>query len=94
MVLYIPTTLTKSSKAPVFMWSVGFLQIRRVITALTYRKIRIHGGSFVSGSATGAGLDGSKLAIATNSIVAVVQYRLGAVSLPDFCDMRLANTPC
>jgi acetyl esterase/lipase len=55
--------------------------MHRVITALTYRKIRIHGGSFVSGSATGAGLDGSKLAIATNSIVAVVQYRLGAVSL-------------
>lgn len=31
------------------------------------------------GSATGPGLDGSKLAIATGSIVAVVQYRLGAV---------------
>jgi len=39
----------------------------------------IHGGSFVVGSATGPGLDGSKLAIATNSIVAVVQYRLGAL---------------
>ncbi|KAJ3515728.1 hypothetical protein NLJ89_g1571 [Agrocybe chaxingu] len=38
----------------------------------------VHGGSFVVGSATGVGLDGSKLAIATNSIVAVVQYRLGA----------------
>ena len=32
------------------------------------------------GSATDPGLDGSKLAIATNSIVAVTQYRLGAVS--------------
>ncbi|KAJ6541458.1 alpha/beta-hydrolase [Mycena capillaripes] len=41
----------------------------------------IHGGSFDSGSATGAGLDGSKLAIATNSIVAVIQYRLGALGL-------------
>jgi carboxylesterase type B len=40
----------------------------------------IHGGSFTSGSATGPGLDGSKLAVATNSIVAVVQYRLGGVS--------------
>ncbi|KAI0064717.1 alpha/beta-hydrolase [Artomyces pyxidatus] len=39
----------------------------------------IHGGSFVSGSATDAGLDGSNFAIATNSIVAVVQYRLGAL---------------
>lgn len=39
----------------------------------------IHGGSFYVGSATGAGLDGSNLAIATNSIVATVQYRLGAL---------------
>ncbi|KAG6862055.1 hypothetical protein C0995_007185 [Termitomyces sp. Mi166 len=39
----------------------------------------IHGGSFIVGSATGPGLDGSKLAITTNSIVAVVQYRLGAL---------------
>ncbi|EJD02233.1 alpha/beta-hydrolase [Fomitiporia mediterranea MF3/22] len=38
----------------------------------------IHGGSFVVGSATGPGLDGSTLAQATNSIVAVIQYRLGA----------------
>ncbi|KIP04759.1 hypothetical protein PHLGIDRAFT_129302 [Phlebiopsis gigantea 11061_1 CR5-6] len=41
----------------------------------------IHGGSFTSGSATGPGLDGSSLATATNSIVAVVQYRLGALGL-------------
>ncbi|KAJ7461542.1 alpha/beta-hydrolase [Mycena latifolia] len=39
----------------------------------------IHGGSFNSGSATAPGLSGSKLAIATNSIVAVMQYRLGAL---------------
>ncbi|PFH54249.1 hypothetical protein AMATHDRAFT_524 [Amanita thiersii Skay4041] len=39
----------------------------------------IHGGSFIVGSATDAGLDGSKLAIATKSIVAVIQYRLGAL---------------
>ncbi|KAJ7085678.1 alpha/beta-hydrolase [Mycena belliarum] len=39
----------------------------------------IHGGSFISGSATAPGLSGSKLAIATNSIVAVMQYRLGAL---------------
>ncbi|KAJ7463707.1 alpha beta-hydrolase [Mycena latifolia] len=41
----------------------------------------IHGGSFDSGSATGPGLDGSKLAIATQSIIAVIQYRLGALGL-------------
>lgn len=39
----------------------------------------IHGGSNTGGSATGPGLDGSDLAAATNSIVAVVQYRLGAL---------------
>ncbi|KAJ7683072.1 Alpha/Beta hydrolase protein [Mycena rosella] len=38
----------------------------------------IHGGSFDSGSATLPGLDGSKLAIATGSIFAMIQYRLGA----------------
>ncbi|KAH8117062.1 alpha/beta-hydrolase [Phellopilus nigrolimitatus] len=38
----------------------------------------IHGGSFIVGSATGPGLDGSALAQATGSIIAVVQYRLGA----------------
>lgn len=39
---------------------------------------RIHGGSFIVGSASGPGLDGAALAEATGSIVAVVQYRLGA----------------
>ncbi|KAI0273462.1 alpha beta-hydrolase [Gloeopeniophorella convolvens] len=59
MLLYVPTTLTSSSKVPVFLW--------------------IHGGSFIHGSATGPGLDGTNLAKATDSIVAVVQYRLGAL---------------
>lgn len=39
----------------------------------------IHGGSFLSGSATGPGLDASQLAEATGSVVAVIQYRLGAL---------------
>ncbi|KAF9227728.1 alpha/beta-hydrolase [Gyrodon lividus] len=39
----------------------------------------IHGGSFMVGSATNPGLDGSNLAEATNSIVAIIQYRLGAL---------------
>ncbi|KAI0748574.1 alpha/beta-hydrolase [Daedaleopsis nitida] len=59
MVLYVPSSISKGSDAPTFMW--------------------IHGGSFTAGSATGPGLDGSKLAAATNSIVAVIQYRLGAL---------------
>ncbi|KAI0822822.1 alpha/beta-hydrolase [Trametes gibbosa] len=59
MILYVPSSVTKGSNAPIFTW--------------------IHGGSFVTGSATDAGLDGSKLAAATNSIVAVIQYRLGAL---------------
>jgi carboxylesterase type B len=41
----------------------------------------IHGGSFLQGSATGPGLDGSNLAVSTNSIVVVIQYRLGGVRL-------------
>ncbi|CCM03627.1 uncharacterized protein FIBRA_05771 [Fibroporia radiculosa] len=45
----------------------------------------IHGGSFISGSATAPGLDGSILATNTEAIVAVVQYRLGALGfmVPD-----------
>jgi carboxylesterase type B len=40
----------------------------------------IHGGSFISGSATAPGLNGTPLAYATDTIVAVVQYRLGALA--------------
>ncbi|KZT09783.1 alpha/beta-hydrolase [Laetiporus sulphureus 93-53] len=39
----------------------------------------IHGGSFIEGSATDPGLDGSTLANNAEAIVAVVQYRLGAL---------------
>ncbi|GLB34794.1 putative alpha beta-hydrolase [Lyophyllum shimeji] len=56
----------------------------------------IHGGSFVVGSASGPGLDGSNLAVATNSIVAVVQYRLGALGFmsPDGTQPRsFGGTP-
>jgi len=35
------------------------------------------------GSASAAELDGSSLAMATNSIISIVQYRLGAVSVYD-----------
>lgn len=40
---------------------------------------RIHGGSFISGSATAPGLNGTLLANRMGAIVVVVQYRLGAV---------------
>lgn len=40
-----------------------------------------HGGSFIIGGASDPALDGSNLAVATNSIVAVVQYRLGTLGL-------------
>ena len=79
MILYVPTTVKAGSNVPTILWYVcyyfcDFPMADRILV------IRIHGGSFTSGSATGPGLDGSSLAVATNSIVAVVQYRLGAVS--------------
>ncbi|KAK0239633.1 alpha/beta-hydrolase [Armillaria nabsnona] len=39
----------------------------------------VHGGSFITGAAGDEGLDGSNLASTTNSIVAVIQYRLGGL---------------
>lgn len=39
----------------------------------------IHGGTFVSGSSTMSGLDGSNLATKRNMIVVVLQYRLGVL---------------
>ncbi|KAJ8088079.1 hypothetical protein PM082_013630 [Marasmius tenuissimus] len=39
----------------------------------------IHGGSFITGSAADPSFDGSNLAMTTGSIVAVIQYRLGAL---------------
>lgn len=43
----------------------------------------IHGGSFISGSASDLAINGANLAAATQSIVAVVQYRLGALGFMD-----------
>ena len=80
MILYVPSSISRGSAAPTFMWYARY-HVRRVCAGLTDFTPRIHGGSFTGGSATGAGLDGSHLAAATNSIVAVIQYRLGAVSI-------------
>ncbi|CED82961.1 Carboxylesterase and related proteins [Phaffia rhodozyma] len=41
----------------------------------------IHGGSFVTGSASAPGLDGSKFALKNDVIVVVIQYRLGVLGL-------------
>ena len=41
--------------------------------------LRIHGGSFRTGSASDPSINGANLASTTQSIVAVVQYRLGGV---------------
>jgi carboxylesterase type B len=46
------------------------------------------------GSATAPGLDGSALALATESIVAVIQYRLGAVSFPNVIDLIHVSSRC
>lgn len=43
---------------------------------LTSRR-RVHGGSFLVGASTQAGLDGSTLASTKNMIVVTLQYRLG-----------------
>jgi hypothetical protein len=77
MVLYVPPGLATDGEAPTLFWYAHLLVYR--ILMINCSCSRLHGGSFIVGSATGPGLDGSKLAIATNSIVAVVQYRLGAV---------------
>ena len=75
MLLYVPITVTASNKLPVFTWFVLHFQCYSSLIVQ-----RIHGGSFISGSATAPGLDGTIFANATSAIVVVVQYRLGPVS--------------
>lgn len=77
MILYVPSSVTAGSNAPALVWYLSNLVFMELPPDGCNR---IHGGSFVEGSATGAGLDGSALATATGAIVAVIQYRLGAVS--------------
>ena len=79
MILYVPETIRAGNNVPIMMWYIFLFPSCWI--HLLHSFTRIHGGSFIAGSATAPGLDGSKLATATGSIVAVVQYRLGAVSL-------------
>lgn len=76
MVIYVPTSLPSETNAATLLWRVIYLYS---ILLLTNHFIRIHGGSFVIGSASDPTIDGSALAEATNSIIVVIQYRLGAV---------------
>jgi hypothetical protein len=80
MILYVPATAKTTGGIPTLMWCGSIF--RRMGSMRLIRFDRIHGGSFVEGSATDFGLDGSPLAEATGSIVAVMQYRLGAVCYP------------
>lgn len=78
MVIYVPNSISAGSDAPTLFWFVH----RPILFYYTYSlflPFRIHGGSFISGSASDPTIDGAKLATATQSIVAVVQYRLGGV---------------
>ena len=50
-----------------------------ILCAYFFSLLRIHGGSFISGSASDPSINGANLAAATKSIVAVVQHRLGGV---------------
>lgn len=76
IILYVPSSPAPSSSLPTLLW---YVLHSTTIPSKLITRTRIHGGSFIVGSATAPGLDGSNLAVATNSIVAVVQYRLGAV---------------
>jgi carboxylesterase type B len=73
MLLYAPI-INNRTNFPVLLWSAA-----DPLTKLALTHCRIHGGSFISGSSTSPGLDGTRLANAASVIVVVVQYRLGAV---------------
>jgi hypothetical protein len=54
---------------------------------------RVHGGSFISGSASAPGLVGSKLATEGNIIVIVPQYRLGVFGFLPPSSSKAASDP-
>lgn len=78
MVIYVPNSIGSGSNAPTLFW---FVSAPLSLLAHTHHFFfRIHGGSFTGGSASDPAINGANLAAATQSIVAVVQYRLGGVS--------------
>ena len=78
MVIYVPNSIGSGSNAPTLFWSVS-VPLSLFAHTHYYYFFRIHGGSFTSGSASDPAINGANLAAATQSIVAVVQYRLGGV---------------
>ena len=78
MVIYVPNSIGSGSNAPTLFWSVS-VPLSLFAHTHYYDFFRIHGGSFTSGSASDPAINGANLAAATQSIVAVVQYRLGGV---------------
>jgi len=76
MVIYVPNSIGSGSNAPTLFW---FVSAPLSLVSHSFFLFRIHGGSFTSGSASDPTINGANLAAATQSIVAVVQYRLGAV---------------
>jgi hypothetical protein len=76
MVVYVPNSIGAGSNAPTLFW-FAFRLILSYVTCSFF--LRIHGGSFRVGSASDPSIDGANLALATQSIVVVVQFRLGGV---------------
>ena len=80
MVVYVPNSIGAGSDAPTLVWFVH-CPVVFYYTRSVSLPFRIHGGSFISGSASDPSINGANLAAATQSIVAVVQYRLGGVGV-------------
>lgn len=78
MVVYVPNSIGAGSNAPSLFW-FAFRLIFSYVACSSFSLLRIHGGSFISGSASDPSINGADLASATQSIVAVVQYRLSGV---------------
>ncbi|WWD05609.1 hypothetical protein V865_003690 [Kwoniella europaea PYCC6329] len=53
----------------------------------------LHGGSYIAGSASAPGLDGSDLAVKGNIIVVVLQYRLGVLGFLPPSSASLSSDP-
>jgi carboxylesterase type B len=89
MTIYVPNSVGAGRDAPTLFWFVH----RPVVfyhTRSVFLPLRIPGGSFLVGSASDPSINGAKLAAATQSIVTVVQHRLGGVG----AHLSLSLSPC
>lgn len=89
MVVYVPNSIGAGSNAPSLFW-FAFHPLSLILPAHSFFFLRIPGGSFKSGSASDPSINGANLASATQSIVAVVQSRLGGVRFHSL----LRSFPC